>query len=230
MDLKRISIVVPVLNEEKQLPRILDLQNRAINVEVIIVDGGSYDRTLDRAIESGAKIIQSDPGRARQMNAGAAIATGEILLFLHADTQLPDQFDAMIRATLSQAETIAGAFKLKIAADLPGIRFVERGVNWRSRFLQFPYGDQAIFLRTQTFVQIGGFPKLPIMEDFELVRQLRRSGKIKILPVPVTTSGRRWQKFGVLQTTIVNQLVIVAYLLGVSTERLDRWYRTGLKR
>ncbi len=230
MDLERISIVVPVLNEEKQLARILDLQNRATHVELIIVDGGSHDRTLDLAIQSGAKIVQSAPGRAQQMNAGAAIATGEILLFLHADTQLPDRFDAMIRATLSQPNTLAGAFKLNIALDLPGIRWVERGVNWRSRYLQFPYGDQALFLHAQTFVEIGGFPALPIMEDFEFVRHLRRSGKIEILPVAVMTSGRRWQRFGVLRTTIVNQIVIAAYLLGVSPKRIDQWYRTGLKR
>lgn len=230
MDLERISIVVPVLNEEKQISRILDLQSRATNVEIIIVDGGSHDRTVDLAVESGAKIIHSDPGRAMQMNAGAALATGEILLFLHADTQLPDQFDAMIRATLVQSKIIAGAFTLQIALDLPGIRTVERGVNWRSRYLQFPYGDQAIFLRAQTFVELGGFPALPIMEDFELVRRLRRSGKIKILPAAVVTSGRRWQKFGVWQTTIVNQLVIVAYLFGVSPNRLKQWYHNGLKR
>ena len=220
----RISIVIPVLNEANSLLEILSIQ--ASNIEIIVVDGGSQDATVEIAKSSGAIVLQSSPGRSVQMNAGAVIATGEILLFLHADTRLPDGFDRMIRETLSNA--IAGAFQLKIDAILPGLRWVERGVNWRSRYLQLPYGDQAIFLRAATFHEIGGFPNLPIMEDFEFVRTLKQRGKIKIVPHAVLTSGRRWQKLGVFRTTIVNQIVILAYLLGVSPQRIQQWYRTGL--
>jgi len=221
----KISIVIPVLNEAKSLSSILAIQ--APNIEIIVVDGGSQDETVEIAKSYGFKVLHSDLGRAIQMNAGAEIATGEILVFLHADTQLPEGFDRMIRETL--LTSIAGAFELKIDSDLPGLRWVERGVNLRSRFLQMPYGDQAIFLQTETFHTIGGFPELPIMEDFEFVRTLRQKGRIAIVPHAVITSGRRWQKYGVLRTTIVNQIVILAYLLGVSPSQIRHWYRTGLK-
>lgn len=221
----KISIVIPVFNEANTLPRILSI--RATDIEIIVVDGGSQDETVEIAKSSGMKVLQSKLGRAVQMNAGAAIATGEVLLFLHADTQLPDGFDRMIRETLSSA--IMGAFQLKIDATLPGLRWVEWGVNLRSRYLQFPYGDQALFLRTKTFETIGGFPHLPIMEDFEFVRTLRQMGTVAIVPHAVLTSGRRWQKMGVFRTTIVNQIVILAYLIGVSPHRIQLWYRTGLR-
>jgi rSAM/selenodomain-associated transferase 2 len=219
----KISIVIPVLNEANALPKILSL--RATNIEIIVVDGGSQDSTVEIAKSSGVKVLQTQSGRAIQMNAGAAIATGEILLFLHADTRLPNGFDRMIRETLSHA--ISGAFQLKIDATLPGLRWVEWGVNLRSRYFQLPYGDQAIFLRTDTFEKMGGFPNLPIMEDFEFVRSLKQWGNIAIVPDFVLTSGRRWQKLGVFRTTIVNQIVILAYFLGVSPQRILQWYRTG---
>lgn len=221
----KISIVIPVLNEAKSLSRVLPIH--ATDIEIIIVDGGSQDETVKIAQSYGVKVLHSDSGRAIQMNAGAEIATGEILLFLHGDTQLPEGFDRMICETL--LGSIAGAFELKIDLDLPGLRWIERGVNWRSRFLQMPYGDQALFLRTEAFHAIDGFPELPIMEDFEFVRTLRQTGRIAIVPHAVLTSGRRWQKYGVLRTTIVNQIAILAYLLGVSPHRIHRWYRTGLK-
>ncbi|MBD1821326.1 TIGR04283 family arsenosugar biosynthesis glycosyltransferase [Cyanobacteria bacterium FACHB-DQ100] len=221
----KISIVIPVLNEANALPKILSIQ--ATDLEIIVVDGGSQDETVEIAKSYGVKVLHSIPGRAAQMNAGAAIATGGILLFLHADTRLPPGFDRMIHQALSNS--IAGAFQLTIDATLPGLCWVQWGVNLRSRYLQFPYGDQAIFLHRKTFDAIGGFPDLPIMEDFEFVRRLRQRGRIAIVPHAVLTSGRRWQKMGVFRTTIVNQIVILAYLLGVAPERIQRWYRTGLK-
>ncbi|MBD1859740.1 MULTISPECIES: TIGR04283 family arsenosugar biosynthesis glycosyltransferase [Leptolyngbya] len=221
----KISIVIPVLNEARHLPNTLSIQ--ATDIEIIVVDGGSQDETVAIAQSFGVKVLQSAPGRAAQMNAGAKVASGEILLFLHADTRLPDGFDQMIRDALKTA--IAGAFELSIDANQPGIRWIEQGVNWRSRYLQLPYGDQALFLRTETFHKIGGFPDLPIMEDFEFVRTLQQLGKIVILPKPVITSGRRWQKLGVFRTTIVNQIVVFAYLIGISPTRIQAWYRSGLR-
>lgn len=221
----KISIVIPVLNEARHLPNTLSIQ--ATDIEIIVVDGGSQDETVAIAQSFGVKVLQSHPGRAAQMNAGAKVASGEILLFLHADTRLPDGFDQMIRDALKTA--IAGAFQLSIDANQPGIRWIEQGVNWRSRYLQLPYGDQALFLRTETFHKIGGFPDLPIMEDFEFVRTLQQLGKIVILPKPVITSGRRWQKLGVFRTTIVNQIVVFAYLIGISPTRIQAWYRSGLR-
>ncbi|BAS57438.1 glycosyltransferase involved in cell wall biogenesis [Leptolyngbya boryana NIES-2135] len=221
----KISIVIPVLNEARHLPNTLSIQ--ATDIEMIIVDGGSQDETVAIAQSFGVKVLQSNLGRATQMNAGAKVASGEILLFLHADTRLPDGFDQMIRDALKTA--IAGAFQLSIDAHQPGIRWIEQGVNWRSRYLQLPYGDQALFLRTETFHKISGFPDLPIMEDFEFVRTLQQLGKIVILPKPVITSGRRWQKLGVFRTTIVNQIVVFAYLIGISPTRIQAWYRSGLR-
>jgi rSAM/selenodomain-associated transferase 2 len=221
----KISIIIPALNEAANIADAIVTTQSSTNIEVIVVDGGSQDDTVAIAQSLGVKVISSSPGRAMQMNAGAVAASGEILLFLHADTRLPAGFDAMIRTALQQPKTVAGAFKLRIDASSWGIRLVEWGVNLRSHFLQMPYGDQAIFITKAVFQQIGGFPELPIMEDFELIRNLKRIGKIAIIPVPVITSARRWLKKGIFKTTLINQIVIMAYLLGVSPERIRNWYR-----
>ncbi|MGC9503239.1 TIGR04283 family arsenosugar biosynthesis glycosyltransferase [Baaleninema sp.] len=222
---QRISVVIPALNEATTLPETLKRVLAGRNVEVLVVDGGSSDDTGAIARALGARVLDSPPGRARQMNVGAQAATGEILLFLHADTLLPQAFDVLVRQVLSEPDVVAGAFELQIESSLPGIGTVERGANWRSRLAQLPYGDQGLFLRRDRFDKLGGFPDLPIMEDFEFVRRLRRQGKIAIPPIPVLTSGRRWQRLGILRTTLLNQAIVAAYLLGVSPETLRRWYR-----
>jgi uncharacterized protein len=221
----KISAIVPVLNEAATLETTLQSLQNAVNVETIVVDGGSSDRTREIAGNLAGIVVSSEPGRARQMNAGAEVATGEILLFLHGDTQLPVGFEAMVRQCLRTPKTAAGAFELKIDGEGSQLRAIETFVRWRSQLLQLPYGDQAIFLRTQQFRQLGGFPQIPIMEDFELVRQLQRRGQIRIVPAAVLTSGRRWQKLGVWKTTIVNQCIILGYFLGVPPSQLARWYR-----
>jgi rSAM/selenodomain-associated transferase 2 len=226
----KISIIIPVLNDAQRLSETLTIQTAATNVELIVVDGGSQDDTISIAQTAGVKLLHSPPGRAIQMNQGAAISAGDILLFLHADTQLPARFDALVRDTLSQPNTIAGAFELNIDAKSSGVRLVEWGANLRSRYLQLPYGDQAIFLTKAVFQAVGGFPELPIMEDFEFMRCLKRKGTIKIVRAAVLTSGRRWQTLGVVRTTLINQFVIGAYFLGVSPERIRQWYRTGMKK
>ncbi|YAF94760.1 MAG: TIGR04283 family arsenosugar biosynthesis glycosyltransferase [Nodularia sp. CChRGM 3473] len=220
-----ISIIIPTFNEAKNIQAAIACTQPSTNVEVIVVDGGSQDDTVSIAESLGVKVISSSPGRAMQMNAGAMAASGEILLFLHADTQLPLGFDVMIRTAVPQPGIVAGAFALRIDAPVLALRWVEWGVNWRSHFCQMPYGDQAIFLKKAVFQQIGRFPELPILEDFELMRRLKRTGRIVILPIPVITSARRWLQKGVLQTTLLNQIVIVAYFLGVAPERIRSWYR-----
>ncbi|WP_416674782.1 TIGR04283 family arsenosugar biosynthesis glycosyltransferase [Egbenema bharatensis] len=229
-----LSVIIPVLNEANTIQTVLrNLRLNAVgqseSIEVIVVDGGSQDDTIPLAQASGATVISGETGRANQMNAGAAIATGRVLLFLHADTYLPPGFVSLIQQTLNQPQVVAGAFELRIDGSEPGLRWVERGVNWRSKHCQLPYGDQAIFLTANTFHQLGEFPILPIMEDFIFIRRLQKLGKIAIVPAPVTTSARRWQKLGILQTTLINQLAIVAYFSGISPERIARWYRRSEK-
>lgn len=195
------------------------------HIEIIVVDGGSQDQTVAIAESMGVQAIICGGGRAAQMNAGANRARGEILLFLHADTQLPQQFDRIVLEQLEDPGIIAGAFDLSIDGQGWGLRLIEIGVKWRSRGFSLPYGDQGIFLRSEVFQRIGGFAQLPIMEDFELMRRLKKQGKIAIAPVSVLTSARRWQKLGLLKTTLINQLMIIGYYLGISPDRLVHWYR-----
>ena len=158
------------------------------------------------------------------MNAGAEAATGGILLFLHADTRLPDRFDSIIRKTLRAPDVACGAFSLGIESQSGFLRFIERTANWRSRVLQMPYGDQALFMRTEVFHGVGGFPDQPLMEDFEFVRRVRKKGKVALVPERVTTSSRRWEARGYLRATLLNQAIILCYYCGVSPSRLHRWY------
>ena len=225
MPLPRISIIIPALNEAHNLPQTLATLPAATEIEVIVVDGGSVDQTAAVARGLGARVIGSAPGRSRQLNCGAAAATGDLLLFLHADTRLPAGFDQAIRQTLDQPGVVAGSFRLAIDGPNGGLRWVEWGVNLRSRLCQMPYGDQGIFLSTEVFDKMGGFPDLPMMEDFELVRRLRQVGRVAIAPRAVVTSDRRWRTLGILRTTLANQVMIAGYLLGVDPKQLARWYR-----
>ena len=158
------------------------------------------------------------------MNVGARIAQGETLLFLHADTGLPPGFVEEVRRTLDLPGVAAGAFSLRIDGEGWGLRWVERAANWRSRILHLPYGDQGFFLKAELFRSLGGFPELPLMEDLEMARRAGRQGRIAISPLGALTSGRRWERAGVLRTTLLNQLFLLAYLLGVSPQRIAEWY------
>jgi rSAM/selenodomain-associated transferase 2 len=221
----RISIIIPVLNEAANIQETMPRLKNGSDIEIIIVDGGSQDKTVEFARKLGVKVICSpQSGRANQMNLGAAAATGDILLFLHADTHLPTKYLEIIKETLAHPKTIAGAFELAIDGQQKSLRLVEIMVNLRSRFCSLPYGDQAIFLKASIFQEIGGFPNLPIMEDFEFIQRLKKRGKITIAPAKVITSGRRWQKLGVLKTTLINQLIILGYYLGISPTKLARLY------
>ena len=220
----KISIIIPVLNEAAIIEDTLRQLRLSSEEEVIVVDGGSQDRTVSLAQAQGVKVICTALGRAHQMNQGAAVATGEILLFLHADTRLPPNYATLVRDALAAPKTVAGAFQLKIDDKGRSLRLVEKMVNGRSRFLNLPYGDQAIFLKADLFREMGGFTLLPIMEDFEFVRHLQQRGRITIVPAAVLTSGRRWQKLGVFKTTVINQLIVIGYFLGVPPATLAYWY------
>ena len=225
----RISVIIPTFNEADYLSHTLHSLRDAQNLEVFVVDGGSNDGTTEIAERNGYRVLRSPPGRALQMNAGAKAASGSILLFLHADTRLSPGFDSTVLSVLQKPGVVAGAFRLRIGVPGPSLRIVERAVSIRSRVLQMPYGDQGIFVHKNTFQELGGFALLPIMEDFEFVRRLRRRGRIWIASLPVTTSGRRWQELGPWRTTWINQRVILGYCLGVSPKRLAAWYERRAK-
>lgn len=220
-----LSVIVPTLNEERCIEQTLRRIVGLLNVEVIVADGGSEDSTIDIARQLGATVVLVNPGRGRQMNAGAAMASGDVLLFLHADTQLPDSFHQHVRATLEQ-DAIAGAFSLRIDGDRLGLRWIEYGVNFRSRFLGRPYGDQGLFVSANRFFKVGGFPNWPLMEDVELCQRLRKQGTILLAGAAVTTSARRWLRLGILKTTLINQLCIAGFCLGIQSDTLHRWYRS----
>ena len=225
LGVKRLSIIIPTLNEAETIKGTITQLQKSKEVEIVVVDGGSRDNTVEVARLLGARVLLTDASKAVQMNAGAAASGGDVLLFLHADTKLPDNFDAKVMAAVSQNGFCARAFSLAIGSHARGLRFIERVANWRSRFFQMPYGDQALFICRDLFNEIGGFPDFPIMEDFELIRRLRRKGKIRILPESVRTSPRRYLNFGILKTWFLNQIIIAAYYLGIPPERLACWYR-----
>jgi rSAM/selenodomain-associated transferase 2/rSAM/selenodomain-associated transferase 1 len=219
-----VSIVIPTWNEEAGIESTLQTLVDLPDVEVIVADGGSTDGTVAICQRLGVRTVAVRPGRGRQMNAGAAVARGEGLLFLHADASLPTSFRDEIWSTLSLG-AIAGAFRLAIDDPRRALRWIEWGANLRSRYLQLPYGDQGLFLRAETFYRVGGFPNWPLLEEVELCRRLHLRGRIRLAPSAIRTSARRWQKLGIGRTTLTNQLCLAGYYLGVSPERLARWYR-----
>jgi len=229
----RISVIIPALDECAVIGDAIDRVREGEPWEIIVVDGLSDDATAAVAESHGARVVMSEPGRGRQMNAGAAVATGDVLLFLHADTALPAGFTshvarAMTAATAGRApgprpRIVAGAFRLRIDAPNTSFRLIEAAVYRRSRWLGMPYGDQAIFLRTETFRTVGGYPEVDAMEDFAMMLRLRKLGRIAIVPASVTTSARRWLSGGVWRTTLMNQLCVWAWLAGVSATRIASW-------
>ncbi|MEW6595318.1 MAG: TIGR04283 family arsenosugar biosynthesis glycosyltransferase [Thermodesulfobacteriota bacterium] len=219
-----ISVIIPARNEAAVLPALLAALAREKVREIIVADGGSSDGTAETACRLGARVASSPPGRGRQMNAGAALAGGEMLLFLHADTLPPSGFSTEIQRLLADPAVILGAFRLGIAGQGAALRVIEVFANLRAR-LGLPYGDQGLFLRAADFRALGGFAPLPLLEDVELVKRLRRRGKIRLAGTAVRTSARRWQRLGVLRTTLRNALVLLGFGLGIDPERLARFYR-----
>jgi rSAM/selenodomain-associated transferase 2/rSAM/selenodomain-associated transferase 1 len=219
-----LSVIIPTLNEIISIAGSL-ARARDPDAEIIVVDGGSTDRTRDKARDAGAMVIESGKGRAFQQSTGARAARGKILLFLHADTRLPPAYVDHVFETLLPKRTVAGAFCFKVDRRIPLIGAVEWMANVRSRVFQLPYGDQALFMERSQFDAAGGFPGYPIAEDFFLVRRLRKHGRIRIAEAEAITSGRRWQHLGVVRTTLINWLILAGCYLGVSPGAMAPLYR-----
>jgi rSAM/selenodomain-associated transferase 2 len=225
---KQISVIIPVYKETKTIQHTLNHLSRISffeTLEIIIVDSET-DRGTLRAIAQGGIIKISGPkGRGAQMNRGAAIATGNILLFLHADTLLPDNSIKAILRVAAPKNVIGGAFNLSINAKGLPFRVIEASVRIRTRLTQIPYGDQAIFIKRRNFHAIGGYPDIPIMEDVALMRKIKKRGqKILIIPSPVKTSARRWRTEGLLYCTLRNWMLLFLYFVGVPPAKLSKYY------
>lgn len=223
----KISIIVPILNEAEVLGASLAALKplRRAGSEVIVVDGGSTDGSTALAEKFADRLISSPPGRARQMNAGAAVADGDILLFLHADTLLPPSADILVRSGLTISERHWGRFDVRLSGKSPLLRMVEKAMNRRSQLTGIATGDQAIFVRRALFETVGGFPDLALMEDVVLSARLKRHGPPICLKSRVETSSRRWEKGGIVRTILLMWGLRLAFALGVSPARLAKFYR-----
>ncbi|MBX7168776.1 MAG: TIGR04283 family arsenosugar biosynthesis glycosyltransferase [Pirellulales bacterium] len=221
----RVSVIIPTLDEAESIATGIDRAWEAGADQVIIADGGSRDATIERVAAARAELVSGPPGRGRQLSQGAAQATGDVLLFLHADCWLPAGTIDQVRRALTETTVAATAFRQSI--DAPGFayRLLEWGNGFRARRRQLPYGDQGIAMRRATFESLGGFAEVPLLEDVLLMRAARRQGRIALLPGPLHISARRWQKHGVIRQTMRNWTILTAFALGVSPERLARWYR-----
>lgn len=221
-----ISIIIPTWNEaEGIVTTLLSLQNlRDQSAEIIVADGGSRDATVVLAQDLADLVIREGQGRAQQMNAGALRANGAILLFLHADTQLPDDACQLIMVGLVKSGRGWGRFDVRLSGKHPLLRMVERMMNWRSRLSGIATGDQAIFVRRDWFTKLGGFPELPLMEDIALSRALKKMGRPLCLHERVTTSSRRWERDGILRTILLMWRLRLAYALGADPRQLAAKY------
>jgi rSAM/selenodomain-associated transferase 2 len=224
--MSKLSIIVPVLNEGEGIAATLDAlaDLRALGTEVIVVDGGSRDATIQRARLRADRVIPAPRGRALQMNAGAAKATGDVLLFLHADTRLPRDADHVLLNGLERSGRAWGRFNVKIEGRSPLLILVGWLMGLRSRVTGIATGDQAVFVRRDAFQAAGGFPEIPLMEDIALCKQLKRISAPLCLSERVITSGRRWEQNGVLNTIVLMWRLRLAYFFGADPKELAEQY------
>ena len=221
-----LSIIIPVLNEAGQTTRLLGALQplRQKGHELIIVDGGSSDGTPEKAKGLADRVLLSARGRARQMNAGARVARGEILLFLHADSHLPPEADRLIIQAMENDKGCWGRFDVRLTGKHWLFRVIERMMNWRSCITGIATGDQAIFVSRRLFEQLGGFSDIPLMEDIELSRRLKNVSRPHCLHTPLRTSSRRWEEKGIIRTVLLMWSLRLAYFFGISPQRLVAIY------
>ncbi len=230
--MKKLSVIVPMLNEERAIASTLDAiaagaSGGTLIVEVIVVDGGSSDRSREEARPRCARLLVAPPGLACQMNAGAAVAEGDALAFVHADTLVPPTFAGDIAGALADPAVVGGRFDLRLDDNAPMLRLVGWLISARSRLSRTGTGDQAIFVRREVFERLGGYRDIALCEDLDLTRRLKRACRVACLRSRVTTSARRWRERGVLKTTARMWFIRIAFLLGVSPSRLAHLYKRG---
>jgi rSAM/selenodomain-associated transferase 2 len=219
-----VSVIVPALNESLRIARAINSAFSAGAHEVIVVDGGSMDDTLQRAEQAGALVRSSPPGRAVQQNAGAALARGNVLLFLHADNWLGSETIQQIKQHCRSRTRVAGAFRQSIDAVGMSYRVLERGNALRASWFGRPYGDQGIFVDRQLFVEVGCFAEVPLMEDLLIMQQIRHHVRPTLLAGPIHVDARRWQQGGIVRQTLRNWSLLGAHTFGCSPARLARFY------
>ena len=227
------SVIIPVLNEQQNINSVIEhVKNQAASsqCEIIVVDGDSDGSTIKAIQADSATSVTAQKGRAWQLNAGAEIAKGQILLFLHADTKLPPNAFDKISEVMANPKYVAGAFDIGVDSDRFSIKLIAARSRIRSHVTRVPYGDQAIFIRKKYFDKIGRFKEIPLLEDVDLMVRIRKKGdKIRILRNQVSTSARRWEREGVLYTTLRNLVVVTLYRFGVSPEKLAKYYKAHSK-
>lgn len=222
MNPAEITVVIPALNEEQVIGRSVHSAVSAGAIEVIVSDGGSRDHTIERATEAGASaVVRSLPGRGVQMNSAAHLATGQFILFLHADNELPKQ---ALQQICVHEEAAWGAFQQQIDSRRKVYRLIEWGNDLRIRWRKVPFGDQGMFVRRSLFEELGGFAEIPLMEDVELSHRLRNIQAPVLLQGPLQISARRWEEKGVLRQTLTNWMIQLAYYSGISAEQLAHKY------
>lgn len=223
------SFVIPVLYEGDAVNQVIERVSRQFpedSLEIVVVDGDPEKSTLRRILSPKVKTATAARGRGTQMNEGAQLAHGDILIFLHADTEMPADALDFIREIMKTGQYAAGAFTLRFDSQRRIYRVIESAASWRCRLTRIPYGDQAIFIRRSYFEEIGGFKEIPIMEDIDLMRRIRRRGdRICISPAYVRTSARRWEKEGILYCAIRSWVLAALFALGVPPHRLIRYYK-----
>lgn len=220
-----VAVVIPTLNEAVLLPHLLDdLGELDFLRDVVVADGGSQDDTVRLARDAGVRVIHAERGRAVQMNAGAAAATGDWLCFLHADVRMDDAARDALRGFVETGRGEAAVWRLAIDGRGWWLRAVEFGARIRDRLGGLPYGDQGLVVRRTLFEAVGGFPEIPVMEDVAMVRALRRHARVRRLPAALLVSARRWRREGQYRTWFRNLALTSAFFAGVSPERLVRWY------
>jgi len=224
----KISVIIPTLNEAKNiLPCLHSVKNQRGEVELLVIDGGSADGTVEVARQQ-ASVIRSAPGRAIQMNSGARLSTGEVLLFLHADSYLPPGAFLLMEQALADPRIVGGTFRLRFSRQTFLLRVIAFFTRFKFRY--FHYGDQGIFVRRSVFEALDGFAEIPFMEDVDFLRRLSRTGRRTLLSQPVTTSARRFIERGVIRQQLMNIILVTLYLLGARPEKLKRWYERNVWR